>query len=203
MLLTKAPRILQWAYPGLIWHGDRTERRIFLTFDDGPVPDVTEEIIYILDSFGVKATFFCVGENIVRHPDVFEHVKAGGHRIGNHTYNHLNGWKTPDDEYVENVRKCEVLTGTGLLRPPYSKIRHSQVAKLKKAYQIVLWDVLSRDYDARVSPDQCLRNVLEHTQNGSIVVFHDHVKALERVRYALPRALETWLERGYTFGVVG
>lgn len=202
MILTKAPRILQRAYPGLTWHGDRTEPRIFLTFDDGPIPDVTEEIVSLLDSFAVKATFFCVGENIVRHPEVFDLVKSSGHRIGNHTYNHLNGWKTPDSVYLANVQRCEALTGSGLFRPPYSKIRRSQAARLRTDYEIIMWDVISRDYDPRFSPEQCLRNVLRHAGNGSIVVFHDHVKAADRVRYALPRAIETWLERGFEFGVL-
>lgn len=201
--LTRAPRLLQWVYPELTWHRDRGAKRLFLTFDDGPIPNVTDEIITILDSFGVKGTFFCVGENIERYPKIFERLQAGAHRVGNHTYNHLNGWKTADSAYLENVRLCgNLLEGTALFRPPYSKIRRSQARILRETHEIIMWDVLSRDYDVRVSPKQCLDNVLRQAQNGSIVVFHDHPKAADRVLYALPRAIEAWMERGFQFDVL-
>lgn len=202
MKLVKAPFWLRFAYPEATWFRDRSEKRLFLTFDDGPVPDVTEEIILILKKYEVRATFFCVGENIERHPHIFKDLQSQGHRIGNHTHQHLNGWKTPDALYLENVQRCHELTQSNLFRPPYSKIRRSQLAALKKDYEIIMWDVISRDFSPNVSGDQCLRNVLKHSENGSIIVFHDHVKAWKNTQYALPRAIEHWLSAGYRFDVL-
>jgi len=202
MYTVKAPFILHWLYPTLTWHRSRTEKRIFLTFDDGPIPDVTPLVINTLNNYGVKATFFCVGENIKKHPDLFNTLLENGHRIGNHTYNHLNGWKTPDDIYLKNVDRCEQLTATRLFRPPYGRGKRSQYAELKKNYEIVMWDVLSGDFDTKLSPEKCLDNVLRYTQRGSIIVFHDNIKAIPRVAYALPRAIEQWMADGYEFGVL-
>jgi len=201
MYTVKVPFVLRWLYPTLIWHRSRTEKRIFLTFDDGPIPDVTPFIINTLNNYGVKATFFCVGENIKKHPDLFDRLLENGHQIGNHTYNHLNGWKTSDDIYLQNVNQCEQLTGTSLFRPPYGRGRRSQYAKLNR-YRIIMWDVLSGDFDLKLPPEKCLSNVLKYTQNGSIIVFHDNIKAIPRVTYALPRAIEHWLAEGYEFGVL-
>lgn len=202
MQIYKAPYWLSWFYPALTWHKDRSEKCLFLTFDDGPVPDVTEEIIFILKKYGILATFFCVGENIQRYPELFDQLKTCGHRIGNHTHNHLNAWATSDDVYLKNVELCQALTQSKLFRPPYSKLRHSQIRALKSQYEIIMWDVVSRDFDPRVSPEQCLKNTLKYTQNGSIIVFHDHVKAWKNVSYTLPRALEQWLSEGYRFDVL-
>lgn len=201
MYTVKVPFVLRWLYPTLIWHRSRTEKRIFLTFDDGPIPDVTPFIINTLNNYGVKATFFCVGENIKKHPDLFDRLLENGHQIGNHTYNHLNGWKTSDDIYLQNVNQCEQLTGTSLFRPPYGRGRRSQYAQLNR-YHIIMWDVLSGDFDLKLPPEKCLNNVLKYTQNGSIIVFHDNIKAIPRVTYALPRAIEHWLAEGYEFGVL-
>lgn len=202
MQIYKAPFWFPWVYPALTWHKDRSEKCLFLTFDDGPVPDVTEEIIIILKKYGIRATFFCVGENIQRYPAIFDQLKAEGHRIGNHSHNHLNGWATSDEAYLKNVEQCQALTQTNLFRPPYSQIRRSQIRALKDRYDIIMWDVVSRDFDARVSPEQCLKRTLKHAKNGSIIVFHDHVKAWKNVSYALPRALEQWLSEGYRFDVL-
>ncbi|SKB55713.1 Peptidoglycan/xylan/chitin deacetylase, PgdA/CDA1 family [Parapedobacter luteus] len=202
MYTVSAPLVLQWFYPSLTWHRGRVEKRIFLTFDDGPIPDVTPGIINTLKNYGVKATFFCVGENIKKHPDLFDTLLENGHRIGNHTYNHLNGWKTKDEIYLENVLQCQQLTQTNLFRPPYGRGTRAQYATLRKDYEIIMWDVLSGDFDTKLAPEKCLRNVINHARNGSIVVFHDNIKAVPRVSYALPRAIEYWLGQGYTFGVL-
>jgi len=202
MYLTKAPLLLQWLYPTLTWHRSRSEKRLYLTFDDGPIPDVTSEIINILKNYQIQATFFCVGENIKKHPDLFHALVENGHRIGNHTHNHLNGWKTPADAYVDNVARCQRLAQTDLFRPPYGRGTRSQYARLRADYEIVMWDVLSGDFDPKLSPQRCLDNVIRHARNGSIIVFHDNVKAIPRVMYALPRAIEYWLANGYTFGVL-
>lgn len=202
MYTVKAPLLLQWFYPTLTWHRSRAKKRIFLTFDDGPIPDVTPAIINTLKIYDIRATFFCVGENIKKHPDLFAHLQQNGHRIGNHTYNHLNGWKTSNSDYLENIARCQQLTRTNLFRPPYGRGKRSQYTKLKSDYEIIMWDVLSGDFDTDLTPEQCLDNVIKYTQNGSIVVFHDNLKAIPRVTYALPRAIEHWLEKGYEFGTL-
>jgi len=202
MYTVRPPVFLKWYYPALTWHRSRAEKRIFLTFDDGPIPDVTPFVINTLKSYHIKATFFCVGENIKKHPELFDCLVENGHRIGNHTYNHLNGWKTPDDIYLQNINQCQQLAHTNLFRPPYGRARRSQYKRLRETYDIIMWDVLSGDFDTGLSPDNCLCNVIKHTRNGSIVVFHDNIKATPRITYALPRAIEHWLGQGYAFGVL-
>lgn len=202
MHFVKAPRLLQSLFPSLTWHRNRSDKRIFLTFDDGPIPDVTEEVLLILKNYGIQATFFCVGENIHKHPEQFSRLLAAGHRIGNHTYHHLNGRKTADDTYLENIEKCRQLTESDLFRPPYGMIRRSQITAIQKHHEIIMWDVVSGDVENSVSAEKCLKNVIKHSRNGSIVVFHDHVRAIEKLRFVLPRALEYWLDKGYTFGTL-
>src|SRR5690606_7547607 len=152
-------------------------------FDDGPIPDVTPEVLNILKKYDVKATFFCVGDNIRKHPDIFDRIKKEGHQIGNHTYNHLKGWNTPHDLYLENTALCNTLTGTKLFRPPYGRATRAQYAQLKKQYEIIMWDVMSGDFDEKLDPETCLNNVINHAENGSIVIFHDNIKAIPRVTY--------------------
>lgn len=202
MYLAKAPILLQWLYPTLTWHRNRSEKCLFLTFDDGPIPDVTPDIVKTLEDYQIKATFFCVGENIKKHPHLFDLLIDHGHRIGNHTYNHLNGWKTSHSTYLDNVARCQHLIQTNLFRPPYGRASRAQYASLRQQYEIVMWDVLSGDFDVNLSPEDCLTNVIKHTRNGSIIVFHDNMKAIPRVTYALPRAIEHWLTNGYTFDVL-
>lgn len=202
MYLVKTPWLLKQFYSDLLWNADRDKRIIYLTFDDGPIPVVTPFVLKILKQHRARATFFCIGDNIRKHPDVFEQVKQDGHAIGNHTFHHLKGWKTADETYVKDMQDCQALTQSQLFRPPYGRIKKSQAKSLKSLYpdlNIVMWDVLSGDFDINLSPEDCLKNVLKHTENGSIVVFHDSLKAFDRLEYTLPKALEYWSKAGYAF----
>lgn len=202
MYLIKSPLLLKWYYPSLTWHKNRTDKVIYLTFDDGPIPDVTAFALKTLKAFNAKATFFCIGDNINKHPEIFENIKNEGHSIGNHTFNHLKGWVTPDEIYLKNFQKCQELTKTHLFRPPYGRIKKSQIAKLLTVHpgmQIIMWDVLSGDFDISLDPQKCFKNVVKHTGNGSIVVFHDSIKAYDRLKYALPKVLQHFTQQGYHF----
>jgi peptidoglycan/xylan/chitin deacetylase (PgdA/CDA1 family) len=202
MYLVKTPWLLKKLYPDLIWEAGADSRSIYLTFDDGPIPIVTPFVLNILKKHHAKATFFCIGDNINKYPDIFNEVKRDGHAIGNHTYNHLKGWITKDKTYLDNFLQADKLTNTNLFRPPYGRIKRSQIKLLKNArpdIQIIMWDVLSGDFDMSLEPEACLKNVLKHTRAGSIIVFHDSVKAFNRLQHVLPFALEHWSKEGYIF----
>lgn len=218
MYLIKSPLLLKWYYPSLLWNKSRTEKVIYLTFDDGPIPNVTDFVLKTLKAFNAKATFFCIGDNIVKHPEVYARVINDGHAIGNHTFNHLKGWKTDNETYIENTLKCQELTRTHLFRPPYGRIKKSQVKSLQSlvlktqsdsrlktkdsGLNIVMWDVLSGDFDINLSPEKCFQNVIKHTENGSIVVFHDSLKAFDRLEFTLPRVLKYFSDKGFTFSML-
>lgn len=202
MYFNKTPELLKPIYNDLVWDIPTTEREIFITFDDGPVPDATTIALDILLDYEVKATFFCIGDNVRKHPEVFERVIAEGHGIGNHSLNHLNGWKYNDYSYVKNVLECARLVESKLFRPPYGKIKRSQAAALRKRFSVVMWDVISGDFDHTVSMDKCVRNVTDNAVPGSIVVFHDSRKAMEKMAYALPRVIEYFRDEGYSFGII-
>ncbi|RVT98204.1 polysaccharide deacetylase family protein [Mucilaginibacter limnophilus] len=202
MYLVKTPWWLKMLYPTLTWDVPATNKRIYLTFDDGPIPIVTPFVLNILKQYHAKATFFCIGNNVENHQDIFNEVKNAGHAIGNHTYNHLRGWNTDDDIYTENYFKTDKLLDTPLFRPPYGRIKRSQIKQLKAArpdINIIMWSVLSGDFDMTLKPELCLKNVMKYTKPGSIVVFHDSKKAFNRLEYVLPRALGLWEAEGYTF----
>lgn len=217
MYLVKSPLLLKWFYSALTWNKSRSEKIVYLTFDDGPIPNVTEFVLNTLKTFNIKATFFCIGDNIIKHPELFERLKNDGHSIGNHTFNHLNGWKTDDETYFNNVLKCQELTQTPLFRPPFGRIKKSQIrmlnpiaiesespkvqhTTLQAPREIIMWDVLSGDFDTTLSPEKCYHNVIKNTKNGSIIVFHDSLKAFDRLHYALPKAIEYLVNEGYQFG---
>lgn len=202
MHLAKTPRIIKKLYNNLIWDINPASRCIYLTFDDGPIPIVTPFVLNILKQYNAKATFFCIGDNVRKHPDIFEQVKNDGHAIGNHTFNHLKGWKTPDETYLDNFLQTDKLLDTKLFRPPYGRIKRSQIKLLQEAkpgLKIIMWSVLSADFDVNLSPEKCLEYVMKHTKPGSIVLFHDSLKAYDRITYALPRAMEIWSKAGYSF----
>jgi peptidoglycan/xylan/chitin deacetylase (PgdA/CDA1 family) len=202
----KTNSIIKKIFRNYIWDIPNSENKIYLTFDDAPIPEITEWVLEELKKYNAKATFFCIGNNIEKHPSVFMKVINEGHSIGNHTFNHLNGWKTSTEEYLENFKQCEAIisnlqsTTCNLFRPPYGKIKLSQSKKIRKlGYKIILWDVLSVDYDSSISPQKCLENVLENASSGSIIVFHDSIKAFPNLEYTLPRVLENLSKRGYVF----
>lgn len=202
MYLAYSPFWLRWLYPNLTWHKSRKEKYVYITFDDGPIPVVTPSVLNTLKKFNCKATFFCIGDNADKHPSILSDVISEGHVIGNHTYNHLKGWQSSDSDYLDNIKTGSLITGIRLFRPPYGRIKKSQIAKIRQQFpetEIIMWDVLSGDFDESISKEQCVKNVLNHCKNGSIIVFHDSFKAYKRLKYALPIILENLSERGFQF----
>ena len=202
----KTPRILKQLFAKYTWSFFTNKKEIYLTFDDGPIPQVTEFVLDQLHNFNAKATFFCIGDNIRKHPAVFSRIVNEGHSVGNHTFNHLNSWKSSNTAYIENISKCESLLPdqkTKLFRPPYGKIKRKQAKQLLASdYKIIMWDVLSADFDSSITKEKCLQNVLENAQNGSIIVFHDSIKASDKLYYALPKVLKEFSQRGYDFKAI-
>lgn len=199
MYLVKTPQIIQNLLPNYTWKIDTREKVLYLTFDDGPIPEVTPWVLEQLASYQASATFFCVGENIRRNPELLQQIIEAGHAVGNHTYNHLNAWKTENRPYFLNVRRCAQLVHSRLFRPPYGKLLPRQAGFLQRHYRIVMWDVLSGDFDPMVSEEQCLQNVLKNARKGSIVVFHDSRKAWKNLQYTLPQVLDYFSAKGYVF----
>lgn len=204
----KTNSIVKRIFHHQIWDIPNFEKKIYLTFDDGPTPEVTEWVLSVLKTHDIKATFFCIGDNIRKHPEVFKKVLAEGHSVGNHTFNHLQGWKTSNKTYLDNTKSCaEIIQKETqsnqqpkLFRPPYGKIRLSQSSKLRKlGYKIIMWDVLSADFDSTLSKEKCLENVVQNTTQGSIIVFHDSKKAFKNLEYALPKAIAILKEKGFRF----
>lgn len=202
MYLVKTPRFIQNLFPNFHWKIPTQEKVIYLTFDDGPIPEVTPWVLEELEKFQAKATFFLVGDNVKKHPDIFQQVIDKGHAIGNHTFNHLNGWTSENIPYFHNVRRCARLVNSELFRPPYGRLKPKQAQFLQRHYNIVMWDVLSGDFDPNLSKEDCLNNVTNKAKNGSIIVFHDSLKAEKNLRYALPKTLEHFSALGYRFEAV-
>ena len=207
-------------YPDFIWRIPTKKKEIFLTFDDGPIPEITEFVLEELNKYQAKATFFCIGGNIEKYPNVFQQVVNQHHTVGNHTFNHLKGWDTEDDIYTENFKKCENIIVEGgakfdvidannenqesninprLFRPPFGRIKKSQAKEILKSHEIIMWDVLTGDYDQSLSKERILSKTLKHTEQGSIVLFHDSIKASKNMMYALPRVLDHFSEQGFSF----
>ena len=200
----KTSYLIKKTFSNYVWDIPNHENKVFLTFDDGPTPEITEWTLEQLKKYDAKATFFCIGNNIEKHPVIFQKIIQENHAIGNHTFNHLNGWETNNDEYIENVALCQNQIPNpksqilNLFRPPYGKIKPSQSRILRKlGYKIIMWDVLSRDFDKTITPEKCLDNVFKNVQSGSIIVFHDSKKAEQNLRYVLPKALEFLKEKGF------
>jgi len=199
MYLIKTPAFIQNLFPNFTWTIPTKDKVIYLTFDDGPIPEVTPWVLEQLAVFDAKATFFCVGDNVKKHPDVFDQVINQGHTVGNHTYNHLNGWATDKLTYFHNVRHCANVVHSDLFRPPYGRLKPSQAQFLQRHYRIVMWDILSGDFDPNISEKQCYQNVVGKAEAGSIIVFHDSIKASKKLKFVLPKVMEYYHERGFRF----
>ncbi|TKK70272.1 polysaccharide deacetylase family protein [Ilyomonas limi] len=206
MYFVKAPWWLKKLYSSFVWKIRTKEKVLYLTFDDGPHETATPFVLDELKKYGAKATFFCIGKNVASLPSVYKRILDEGHATGNHTYNHLNGWKTDDTTYINNIIDAAELIKSNLFRPPYGRIKKFQSKLLMRKedaarplFKIIMWDVLSGDFDVQLSPQQCLNNVLKHTQKGSIIVFHDSTKAWSRMSYALPNVLAHFSKEGYVF----
>jgi len=217
--LTKTPALIKEFYPDYLWDIRSDSKEIYLTFDDGPHPEITAWVLELLDRYQAKASFFCVGDNIKKYPKTFQKIIEGGHSIGNHTFNHLNGWTTRTDRYLENIEKTDQIINSlaveqkgnskkdteptknlKLFRPPYGKIRKKQAKYLlNNNYRIIMWEVLSGDFDTEMSPEKCYSNSIRKVQKGSIVVFHDSEKAFKRLKYTLPKFMEYFRNKGYVF----
>ncbi len=211
LIPAKTPKFIKWIFPKYTWAIPSSKKVLYLTFDDGPTPDITQRVLDILKQFNAKATFFCIGENVEKHPFILESVLKEKHSVGNHTYHHLKGWETSTKEYLENTEDCEQAFKSkivnhkpiNLFRPPYGKITNKQGKQLiKLGYKIIMWDILSFDWDNNTTKETCLNNVISKAKSGSIIVFHDSVKASEKMMYALPKTLEYFSKQGYEFKAI-
>jgi peptidoglycan-N-acetylglucosamine deacetylase len=196
--LTSSPWWLRRLYPDCLWEMPKDDGKIYLTFDDGPHPDATPMVLDMLAAVGAKASFFCIGDNVRKYPEVYQRILREGHRVGNHSYHHLNGWKTSNDAYLEDIRKAAERIDSNIFRPPYGRIRRAQIRALRSmGLKPVMWSLLSGDFDPQLSEEQCAENVLKNLAPGHIVVFHDSKKALQKMQYALPLVLQLISERGW------
>ncbi len=214
MYLVSTPKLLRVLYPTLIWQIDTQDKCLYLTFDDGPHETATPFVLDTLKQFYAKATFFCIGKNVYKHRALFERIIAEGHSVGNHTQNHANGWDNNNYYYIKDVQVAGEVIPSNLFRPPYGRIKRSQIKLLQESdsfegdevansgYHIIMWSVLSGDFDNSISKEKCLKNVLKNTKNGSIIVFHDSAKAFNKLEYALPKTLEHFSKAGYQFKAI-
>lgn len=197
MYLVKTPWWLRMIYSGYTWRMPDTEKTIYLTFDDGPHEKATPFVLDTLKQYQAKASFFCIGKNVRLHPEIYQRTIQEGHAVGNHTEHHLNGWYTPNNEYLANIQQAEEVIDSNFFRPPYGRIKRSQAKAIDK--QIIMWDVLSGDFDPNLTPEGCLAYCIKHTEAGSIVVFHDSAKAFNKMKYALPKMLDYFSHQGFQF----
>lgn len=196
-MISKAPYLVKKYYSKLIWQLPTEEKTIHLTFDDGPTPGVTGKVLDMLKDNSAKATFFCVGNNVLKYPELFQRIKSEGHAVGNHSMSHTNGWKVSDEVYIDDVMNCQKLIQTSLFRPPYGKIRRAQASLLLPYFKIVMWSLLTRDYDPKVTKEKCLELAISGLNPGSILVFHDSEKAEEKMLFALNGLLNKMNKKGF------
>lgn len=201
MIIEQPARWLRWLYPKAIWRMNPEEHSVYLTFDDGPIPESTPFILKTLDDFGIKATFFMVGDNVRKHPDLYKQIIDAGHQVGNHTYNHIGAFKHWAITYAVNTEKANKLIKAHLFRPPHGWMRHSEYWWLGKYYKIIMWDLVTRDYSKWLTADDVLNNIKKYSRNGSIITFHDSLKSIDKLRYALPASIKWLKEQGYEFKI--
>ena len=200
--ITKTPKWVRKLYGGTVWQMPESEKKIYLTFDDGPHPGITPFVLDELAKFNAKATFFCIGKNVASFPAVYKRILDEGHGVGNHTFDHLDGWRSDNAEYIANILKAREYIDSELFRPPYGRITWNQqkdLTSVKPAFKIIMWSVLSGDFDINISPEQCCKNVIKNTESGSVIVFHDSEKANKRMRYTLPLVLKYFFDKDYFF----
>jgi peptidoglycan/xylan/chitin deacetylase (PgdA/CDA1 family) len=201
MFIEQPPLWFRWIYPDALWRLDKKHRAVFLTFDDGPVPDVTPRVLEILDHYHVKATFFMVGDNVRKYPHLYERIKAEGHQVGNHTYNHMGSVRHTLKTYVKNTNKANELIHSRYFRPPHGWMRPAAYIWLKRKYKVVMWDVVTRDYSRLLTAEDVVNNIKTYTRNGSIITFHDSLKSIDKLYTALPESLEWLISQGYKFKI--
>ncbi len=203
MLIERTPKWFRALFPAsVIWRLPRKEKTVYLTFDDGPIPEVTPFVLDLLKEYGIKATFFCVGDNVRKYPGVFEQIKKEGHEVGNHTFNHLQGFKHTTATYAGNIEKADRYIKSPLFRPPHGQVSFFQLMKLMRRYKVVMWDIITRDYNNNLNGEIILNIVKKYARNGSIIVFHDSLRAEKNLKYALPKAIEFLFAEGYKFDVL-
>ena len=201
--IIKTPTIVQRLFSSYRWRFSSVPKEIYLTFDDGPTLEVTNFVLEELKKHQAKATFFCIGKNVKKHQNIYHKIQEEGHSVGNHTFNHLNGLLTKNTRYIENIQQASAYIVSKLFRPPYGRLKSSQARLLQQeGYEIVMWDVLSGDFDKSIPPEKCLENVLKNTTNGSIIVMHDSEKSKDKIYYALPRILDHFSQKGYLFKAI-
>jgi peptidoglycan/xylan/chitin deacetylase (PgdA/CDA1 family) len=202
MLIEQPPFYYRLFFPGSHWRFNTDKKVIYLTFDDGPIPEITPWVLDVLDKYEIKATFFCVGDNVRKYPEIYQLVLDKGHKVGNHTFHHIQGLKTRTKNYRKDVEMAAKLIQTNLFRPPHGHLRFRQFFQLKKDYRVMMWDVVTRDYSKYLTSEQVFNNVKKYARNGSIIVFHDSLKAGNRMKEALPRSIEWLLDQGYRFELI-
>ncbi|MBP5561785.1 MAG: polysaccharide deacetylase family protein [Muribaculaceae bacterium] len=202
MFIERPPLLYRMLFPETVWRIHKRDHTVYLTFDDGPIPEVTPWVLDTLDRYGIKATFFCVGQNVERYPELFEELKRRGHSVGNHTMNHLQGAHVTTRTYLHNVFKAHDLIGSTLFRPPHGLLRWGQSKVLRSRFAIIMYDLVTRDYSSKLTPDRVVDNVRHYARNGSIIVFHDSLKAWHNLETALPAAIEWLIDQGYSFGTI-
>jgi len=202
MLIERVPKLYRNLYQGSHWRFNTDEKSVYLTFDDGPIPEITPWVLDLLDKYNIKATFFCVGDNVQNHPEIFRMVQERGHQTGNHTFHHIKALKTDLQSYLKEVEEANLLIKSKLFRPPYGHMYFPQFKALRERYKVIMWDVVTRDYSRLMTAEQVFDVVKKYTRNGSIIVFHDSLKAGDRMKESLPKSIEWLLEQGYCFRVI-
>ena len=193
------PGWLTSMFPSSVWRMPEGNKELYLTFDDGPIPEITIEVLEILKKYNIKATFFCVGENVLKYPKIYQKILSDGHAVGNHTFNHIQGLRCSRKKYIDNVKKASTLIKSNMFRPPHGSMKNSQYQWVIGNYKLIMWDVISCDYDPALTPEQCFKNVVNFVRDGSIITFHDSIKAKNNVLNALPKTIEYLIKEGYSF----